>query len=176
MRVYKCKTSGDELFTDAKKIEEVDGFYRVVGKNISRKGGIDESLLGANASQEEASEGTEDGTVSGIDVVLDGRYGSTQFGSKKEYLGYMKDYMKALQEKLGIVPKSGSDEEKAFQKDIIAPFTKAKEWFKELDFYTTESLSDEGIIILCRWEVPEGQTDDIPVFYYYKVGVVDEKV
>jgi len=177
MRVYRCKTSGDELFSDAKKIEEVDGFYRVVGKNISRAGGFDESNLGgSNASAEEAAEGTDDGAISGIDVVMDGRYNVTQFGTKKEYLVYMKDYMKALMTVLKIDPKSGSDEAKEFQKDIVVPFGKAKEWFKELDFYTTESMMDEGIIILCRWEVPEGQTDDIPVFYYYKQGVLSEKV
>jgi len=171
-----CKTSGDELFTDAKKIEEVDGFYRVVGKNVSRSGGIDESLLGANASAEEAAEGNDDSAVSGIDLVLDNNYNTTAFGTKKEYLVYMKDYMKALMEKLGIVAKSGSDEEKNFQKEIIVPFGKAKEWFKDLDFYTTKSMQDEGIIILCRWEVPEGETNDIPVFYYYKQGVISEKV
>lgn len=167
--------SGDELFTDAKKIEEVDGFYRVKGKNCSRSTGIDDALIGGNASQEDPSEGgAEDTAVSGIDLVVDNNYQPTSFSKKKDYLVYMKDYLKGLQEKLNIAP--GSDEEKQFRTDMKIPFAKAQEWFKDLDFYTGTSINDEGLIILSKWEVEEGKTDDEPYFYYYKLGVVSEKV
>jgi len=174
MIIYKCKNTGDELFSDAKKIEEVNGFYKIAGKNMTVSTGIDESAIGGNASQEEQAEGTDDAAISGIDVVLAGRYNTTVFGKKKEYLAYMKDYLKTLMKNLEIAP--DSEEEKAFKNDIKVPFTAAQEMFKDLDFYTTESQQDEGMIILCRWEVPEGKTDDVPYFYYYKVGVKAEKV
>merc|ERR1712223_2180995 len=83
MIIYKCAISGDELFTDAKKIEEDDHFYKVRGKNISRKDTIDDSLIGGNASAEEAAEGAEDAAVSGIDLVIDHRYNASGLVPRK---------------------------------------------------------------------------------------------
>jgi len=175
MRIYKCAVTGDELFTDAKKIEEVDGFYRVVGKNCSRSNAIDDSLIGGNASQEDPSEGgAEDQAVQGIDLVVDNEMTESSFGKKKEYLAYMKDYLKALQEKLNIA--AGSDEEKQFRSDIKVPFAKAQEWFKDLQFFIGKSMDYEAALMpLCKYEeIGDGQEE--PVFYFYKVGVISEKV
>jgi len=174
MRIFKCRVSGDELFTDAKKVEEFNGFYKVMGKNVTRSGGIDDALIGGNASQEEAAEGTEDGAASGIDLVLDQNYQTTAFGKKKDYLVYMKDYLKELMKVLEIV--ADSDEEKQFKADIKIPFSQAQEWFKDLDFYTGSSMNPEGMVILTHWEAPPEGGDDVPFFYYYKAGVIDEKV
>merc|ERR1711964_820444 len=40
------------------------------------------------------------GVTSGVDCVLHMRLAETNFGAKKEYLVYFKDYLKALKEKL----------------------------------------------------------------------------
>lgn len=170
MKIYKCVVTGDELFSDAKKITCEDGFYRVQGKNTTRSTGIDESLLGANPSAEEAQEGTDDAGISGIDVVIDNRYQPTGFGKKKDYQLYMKGYIKALKEKVQ------PEDTAAFDAEILKAFKLAAEWFKDLDFYSTESMDPDGMIVLCKWEVPEGETDDVPTFYYYARGVVEEKV
>merc|ERR1712029_992416 len=59
MLIYKDIFSGDELFSDTYKITLVKGcVYEVVGKWETRKGD-DVQLEGANASAEEAAEGTE---------------------------------------------------------------------------------------------------------------------
>ena len=82
------------MFTDTYKFEEIeDAFYMVVGKHTTMSDGNIE-LAGANPSAEEADEGTESGSVSGIDVVIYMRLQETGFGSKKDYLTYMKDYLK----------------------------------------------------------------------------------
>jgi len=175
MRIYKCLITGDELFTDAKKVEEVDGFYRVKGKQCSRSNAIDDSLIGGNASQEDPSEGgADDSDVHGIDLVVDNGYIESGFGKKKEYLIYMKDYLKALQDKLNIA--AGSDEEAQFRSDIKVPFSKAQEWFKDLQFFSGKSMEENGLIALCRYEAPEEGGDEDPIFYYYKIGVISEKV
>jgi len=168
MIIYKCAISGDELFTDAKKIEEDDHFYKVRGKNISRKDTIDDSLIGGNASAEEAAEGAEDAAVSGIDLVIDHRYNASGFGTKKEYQAYFKGYAKALLEKVAPADVKG------FQTGLMEAFKVASGWFKDLDFYTSESMDENGLIVLNKWE-PNEAGDDEPVFYYFKCGVVKEK-
>lgn len=61
---------------------------------ITRKEGIDGSLISANASAEEATESSEDPTVSGVDIVINHKLQLTNF-DKKGYLTHMKDYVKA---------------------------------------------------------------------------------
>ncbi|KAK4303715.1 hypothetical protein Pmani_024306 [Petrolisthes manimaculis] len=101
MKVFKDLLTGDEMFTDTYKYEEIeDAFYMVIGKNTTvTEGNIE--LAGSNPSAEEADEGTESSSQSGIDVVLFMRLQETGFGSKKDYLTYMKDYLKKLKTKLG---------------------------------------------------------------------------
>jgi len=170
MKIYKCIISGDELFTDAKKIKQDENFYIVEGKNVSRSTGIDESKLGANASAEGGGEdeGVDDGANTGIDLVIDNYYNETGFGKKKEYMVYMKGYIADLQEKLKPA------DEAQFKAQITSAFKQATGMFDDLTFYQTQSM--EGMIPLCKWEVPEGETDDKPYFYYYKLGVIEEKV
>lgn len=82
------------MFTDTYKYEEVDdAFYMVIGKNVTvTEGNIE--LEGANPSAEEAEEGTDSNTQSGVDVVLYMRLQETGFQVKKDYLAYMKEYLK----------------------------------------------------------------------------------
>merc|ERR1711963_546602 len=114
MIIYKCKISGDELFTDAKKIKQDENFYIVEGKNVTRSGGIDESKLGANASAEgaDADEGAEDAAQQGIDLVIDNYYQETAFGKKKEYIADLQDKLKP-------------DNEAEFKASITAAFKQA---------------------------------------------------
>merc|ERR1712018_285565 len=96
MKIYKDVFSGDELFSDTYKMSLVkDCLYEVVGKYETRKG--DEVVLeGSNASAEEADEGTEEGSVSGVDVVMNHQLVETGFGSKKDFTVYLKEYMKKV--------------------------------------------------------------------------------
>lgn len=83
------------MFSDTYKIKLIDEvMYEVYGKLISRKVG-DVQLDGANPSAEEADEGTDSSTESGVDIVLNHRLVETYaFPDKKSYTLYLKDYMK----------------------------------------------------------------------------------
>lgn len=64
-------------------------------QRVTRKNdGIDGTLIGANASAEEVDEGTEEGTVTDVDIILNHNLQPSAF-SKKSYQLYVKDYMKA---------------------------------------------------------------------------------
>lgn len=82
------------MFTDSYTYEEVDdAFYMVTGTHKTvTQGNIE--IDGANPSQEEHDEGTESSSVSGIDIVIFMRLQETNFGAKKDYMRYMKDYLK----------------------------------------------------------------------------------
>ena len=70
------------MFSDTYKITEVKGVvYEVVGKWETRKSD-DIQLEGANASAEEADEGTETTSQTGIDIVLNHRL--TETGLEEE--------------------------------------------------------------------------------------------
>merc|ERR1719222_1466051 len=69
-----------------------DCLYEVYGKHITRTEG-EIQLAGSNASAEEAGEGTDVNAESGIDIVLNHRLTSTGFGTKKDYVVYLKGYM-----------------------------------------------------------------------------------
>merc|ERR1712055_776804 len=96
MKIYKDVFSGDELFSDTYPMKLVDDcMYEVYGKHETRTEG-EIQLEGSNASAEEADEGTDANSTSGIDVVLNHRLTETGFGSKKDYMVYLKDYMKKI--------------------------------------------------------------------------------
>lgn len=56
--------------------------------------GIDGNLIGANASAEELEDGTEEGTITDVDIILNHNLQPSAF-SKKSYQIYVKDYMKS---------------------------------------------------------------------------------
>lgn len=172
MKVYKCILTGDELFTDAMKVTEENGFYKIVGKTISLSNEIDESLLGANASAEEAAEGTADSVTKGIDVVVLNRLeAQCPFGDKKTYGKHFKDFVISLKEH--IKEQDPDRDMKEWQKSIQAAFVHACTFIKDADCFV--GTSGYGLVVLCNWETPEGSNDDQPVFYFYKDAIVEEK-
>jgi hypothetical protein len=92
---FVFNSTGDEMFSDTYKVKLVDEvMYEVTGKLESRSHG-EIVIAGSNPSAEEADEGTENITESGVDVVLNHRLVETfAFGDKKSYTLYLKDYMK----------------------------------------------------------------------------------
>merc|ERR1712059_158741 len=98
MKIYKDVFSGDELFSDTYPLTLVDDvIWEVVGKHETRVEG-EVALAGSNASAEEADEGCDASSVSGVDLVLNHRLVETGFGSKKDYTVYMKKVAKYLED------------------------------------------------------------------------------
>ena len=93
-------------------------------------------LAGANASAEEADDGTDEGSVSGVDVVLNHQLVETGFGSKKDFTVYLKDYMKKVVKYLEENNRSGEVDD--FKKNISGVMKDLLGSFKDLQFYTGE--------------------------------------
>ena len=91
MKIFKDVFSGDELFSDTYRLKLVnDVVYEIYGKHISRTW-EEIQLEGSNSSTEEANEGTDKTSESGIDVMLNHRLVETCFRTKKDYTKHLKD-------------------------------------------------------------------------------------
>ncbi|XP_055338960.1 translationally-controlled tumor protein homolog [Paramacrobiotus metropolitanus] len=173
MIIYKDYVTGDELFTDSYKMKLVDGvIYEVEGKYIQRKVG-DVVLAGANPSQEEQEEESEEGTESGIDVVLNQRLVEAKFYENKEdYTKYIKAYMKSLMKR---VEETKPAELDAFKKGAQEAVKSLLGRHGNMQFFMGESMdSDKGMVIPVEYkDTPTGQ---VPTLYFFKHGLVEEKV
>ena len=91
-------------------------------------------MEGANASAEEADEGTDAASESGVDVILNHRLVETGFGSKKDYTVYLKDYMKKV---IAYLEENDmKDQVDGFKKNIQAVMGDLLKKFKDLQFFT----------------------------------------
>merc|ERR1712002_1183242 len=163
VKLYRDILTGDEMFVDTSKHEVIsDAFYMVVGKHITMSEGNIE-LAGANPSAEEAAEG--------CDVVLHQRLQETQFGSKKDYLAYMKEYMKNLTKKLN---EEGKTESVAKLKSIQGPLVEILKNFKDLQFFTGESQDPDGMVVLLDYKEVDGE--EKPVLYFPMYGLEELKL
>merc|ERR1712126_378973 len=122
-----------------------DCIYEVYGKHETRTEG-EVHLEGSNASAEEADEGTDSCSTSGIDVVLNHRLTETGFGSKKDYLVYLKDYMKKVVKYLEDNNRAG--EVNAFKKNINNYMKDLLAKFKDLQFFVGESMDNDAMIVI----------------------------
>lgn len=177
MIIFKDKLSGDELFSDAYKMEDKDTFIKFLGKLTTQKTGIDEKCIGANPSAEESQEAAEDGEKCGLDFVMAGRLKEGNLCSKKDFQVYFKDYFKRLQEK--VIPCPCEDEDKTEYDCKVKEFKKrAKGFFdfvmenhKDLCCYFGENdWASEFSSCFVKW------LDDKNVeVYIFKDGLDEEK-
>jgi len=172
MKVFKDIFSGDELFTDSYDVKLVDDImYEVVGKHITRTQ-EDIQLAGSNASAEEFDEGTESSSVSGIDLVIDNRLTETGFGSKKDYLTYLKGYMKKVQSYLE--ENGQADEVEKFKTGANKAVKELLGKYKDLSFYQGESMDAEAMVVIIDFRDFDGE--EKPILMAFKHGIIAEKV
>jgi len=171
MRIYKDIFTGDEMFSDSYKMKLVDDvIYEVYGKLVSRTHG-DIQLAGSNPSAEEADEGTDSATETGVDIVLNSRLAETfAFGDKKSYTLYLKDYMKKLSAKL---QETAPDQVEVFKTNISKQMKDILGRFKDLQFFTGESMDCDGMVAICEYRDIDGVST--PVFSFFKHGLEEEK-
>ncbi|KAF7937566.1 uncharacterized protein EAE98_001880 [Botrytis deweyae] len=169
MIIYKDVITGDEIISDSYDLKEVDGVVYEVNCSMITIGAVNVDT-GANASAEEAEEGTEDGEQKVNDVVNSFRLNSTSF-DKKSYLSHLKGYMKAVKAHL---TKSGASEEEItkFEKGAAAYAKKIVGGFKDYDFYVGESMDPDGMVVLMNYR-EDGVTPFITV---WKHGLTEMKV
>ncbi|XP_028446593.1 translationally-controlled tumor protein homolog [Perca flavescens] len=167
MIIYRCIISNDEMFSDAFKVKETELFYEVEGKTVTRTEGFDEALISANASAEEASEGTDSTSVSGVDIVLNHKLQETGY-DKKQYLKHMKDYVKAVKAKL---EETNPGRVQAFVEGITPEVKKIVANLGNYQFFTGESMNPDGMVGLLDY-----REDNItPYMLFFKDGLLVEK-
>ncbi|XP_054282464.1 translationally-controlled tumor protein homolog [Macrosteles quadrilineatus] len=171
MRIYKDIFTGDEMFSDTYKMKLVDEvMYEVTGKLVQRKHG-EVQIDGFNPSAEEADEGTDVAVESGVDVVLNHRLCETYaFGDKKSYTAYLKDYMKKLVEKL---QEKSPDQVDVFKTNMNKVMKDILGRFKDLQFFTGESMDIDGMVALVEYRDIDGEST--PILMFFKHGLEEEK-
>lgn len=171
MRIYKDIFTGDEMFSDTYKMKLIDDvLYEVYGKVVTRKAG-DIEIAGFNPSAEEADEGTDEAVESGVDVVLNHRLQETfAFADKKSYTLYLKDYMKKLVARL---EEKAPDQVEVFKTNTNKVMKDILSRFKDLQFFTGESMDIDGLVALMEYREIDG--DSVPVLMLFKHGLEEEK-
>merc|ERR1739842_211549 len=144
--------------------------YEVYGKHITRSQD-DIQLEGSNASAEEADEGTDGSSESGVDIILNHQLVETGFGSKKDFTVYLKDYMKKVVKYLEDNNRSGEVDD--FKKNINGVMKDLLGSFKDLQFYTGESMDPDAMICMCLYKEVNGE--ERPVLMFFKHGLEEEK-
>merc|ERR1712241_1203008 len=171
MKIYEDVFSGDEMFSDTYPIKLVhDCLWEVTGKHISRTQD-DIQLAGANASAEEADEGTDTASESGVDIVLNHRLVETGFGSKKDYTVYLKDYMKKVVKYLE--DNDMGDQVADFKTNISGVMKEMLGKFKDLQFYTGESMDPDAMILMLEYRDVDGE--ERPILMGFKHGLREVK-
>jgi len=170
MRIWKDVFTGDEMFSDAYPMKEVDDcVWEVEAKYIVEQTG--DFGISANAD-EDAAEGTAAGIADTtakkvINVVAAHGLIETQF-DKKSYMTYIKAYMgrvkKFLEENNASRVAGFQTAAQNFVKKILARFDDFK-------FFTSSSMDPEAMVPLMYYR-EDGIT---PVFYFFKDGLKMEK-
>jgi hypothetical protein len=170
MKIFKDIISGDEMFSDTYRFTLKDEvIYEVQGKLVQRKIG-EVAIDGANPSAEEADEGTDEAVESGCDIVLNHRLVETGFGDKKAYTLYLKEYMKKLVSKL---EERSPDQVEVFKTNMNKVMKELLNRFKDLQFFTGESMDADGMIALCEYRDVDGESR--PIMMFFKHGLDEEK-
>jgi len=171
MKVFKDVFSGDEITSDSYPHKIVDNMMlEFEGKFIVKDTGGDYGISSNAGEEGEEGDGVEGSQqVKVINIVDSGRLVETQF-DKKSYITYIKGYMKRLKEKLEETNKARvagfQSEAQVFVKKILTDFD-------NYQFYMTESMSDQGMVILSYYKPDDQMT---PFFLIWKDGVVEEKM
>uniref|UniRef100_H3CFQ0 Translationally-controlled tumor protein homolog n=1 Tax=Tetraodon nigroviridis TaxID=99883 RepID=H3CFQ0_TETNG len=170
MLIFRDIISEDELFSDnfKMKVSEDGMFYEVEGTRVTRKNdGIDGALIGANASAEDAEEGTEEGTVTDVDIILNHNLQPSAF-SKKSYMVYVKDYMKAIKSHL---EEHNPERVADFMKAAPAAIKRITSDFDNFQFYSGSTMNPAGIVGALNYR-EDGIT---PYMLFFKDGLLSEK-
>ncbi|GAO18214.1 uncharacterized protein UV8b_06291 [Ustilaginoidea virens] len=170
MLIFKDILTDDEIISDSYDLKEVDGIVYEADCAMITEEAVNVDT-GANASAEEAGESLEDTAIKVNNIVHSFRLQSTSF-DKKGYLTYLKGYMKAVKAAL---------QEQGAPAETITAFEKGAQTyvkekllpnFKDLEFYTGESMNPDGIVVLLNYR-EDGTT---PYVIVWKHGLKEMKV
>ncbi|KAG8865209.1 hypothetical protein FRB96_000099 [Tulasnella sp. 330] len=168
MLLYSDIISGDEMFSDAFPLKEVDDIvFEVDCQLVTVKAGADVDI-GANPSAEEADEALEEGSSQVNNVVHSFRLQQTSY-DKKSYLSHLKGYMKAVKSEL---QNTKPERVEHFEKGAQAYAKKIVANFKDYEFYVGESMNPDATVALLNFRA-DGIT---PYFTFWKDGLKETKL
>ncbi|CAI9118820.1 OLC1v1020444C2 [Oldenlandia corymbosa var. corymbosa] len=167
MLVYQDLLSGDELLSDSFPYKEHDTkiLWEVEGKWVVQ--GAVQVDIGANPSAEGADEdeGVDDQAVKVVDIVDTFRLQEQPAFDKKQFVAYIKKYIKLL------TPKLDEENQELFKKNIEAATKFLLSKLSDLQFFVGESMGDDSSLVFAYYK--EGATD--PTFLYFGVGLKEVK-
>ncbi|GLT32495.1 hypothetical protein SLA2020_071600 [Shorea laevis] len=159
MLVYQDLITGDELLSDSFPYKELFGgvLWEVEGKWVVQ-GAVDVDI-GANPSAEggEEDEGVDDQAVKVVDIVDTFRLQEQPPFQKKEFMAYVKKFVKKLTDKLE------GDAQENFKKNVEPAVKFLISKLSDLQFFVGESMQDDACIVFAYYK--DGATD--PTFLYF---------
>ncbi|MCD7455833.1 hypothetical protein HAX54_029756 [Datura stramonium] len=167
MLVYQDLLTGDELLSDSFPYKELENgiLWEVQGKWVTQ-GAVDVDI-GANPSAEGADEdeGVNDQAVKVVDIVDTFRLQEQPSFDKKQFVTFMKRYIKNL------TPKLEGEAQDTFKKNIESATKFLMSKLKDLQFFVGESMHDDGALVFAYYK--DGATD--PTFLYIAPGLKEIK-
>ncbi|KAJ8766750.1 hypothetical protein K2173_007817 [Erythroxylum novogranatense] len=167
MLVYQDLISGDELLSDSFTYKEIENgmLWEVEGKWVVQ-GAVDVDI-GANPSAEgcEEDEGVDDQAVKVVDIVDTFRLQEQPSFDKKQFVMYMKRFIKLLQ------PKLDGEKQELFKKHIEGATKYLLSKLSDLQFFVGESMTDDSALVFAHYK--EGATD--PTFLYFAYALKEVK-
>jgi len=166
MLVYQDLLTGDELLSDSFPYKEIENgmLWEVEGKWVVQ--GCVEVDIGANPSAEGGEdEGVDEQAVKVVDIVDTFRLQEQPTFDKKQFVTYMKRYIKNLCEKLE------PEQQELFKKHIPDATKYLMSKLKDLQFFVGESMHDDGSLVFAYYK--DGSAN--PTFLYLAYGLKEIK-
>ncbi|KAL8142830.1 hypothetical protein V2J09_015862 [Rumex salicifolius] len=167
MLLYQDLITGDELLSDSFPYKEIQNgvLWEVEGKWVVT-GAVDVDI-GANPSAEGdgEDEGVDDQAVKVVDIVDTFRLQEQPAFDKKQFVAYMKKYIKLLE------PKLDPENKKKFIDNIQSATKFLLSKINDLQFFVGESMGDDASLVFAYYK--EGATD--PTFLYLAHGLKEVK-
>lgn len=167
MIIYKDIFTGDELLSDSFKMKLVDDVAYEVECSLITEGGVDVDI-GANPLEGE-EEVSVDCKETVIDLVYALRLEETCSFTKKQYISYIKGYMKRVKEELS---KTTPERIKAFEEGASKYVKKILSKIDDFQCYSGESMDPEAMIILIEYR-NDGKK---PFAILWKDGLREQKL
>ena len=157
------------MFTDAYPYKLLDDvIYEIEGSSLTETGGIDDALIGGNASAEGGAVATADNAVTGMDLIIGCKLVELAM-SKPDFKIYIKGYMAKIIEHLN---KTAPDRIPAFKGAANAFVKKILETFKDWKFYMGESNNPDGGVGFMNYREDQAT----PYMVFFKDGFIQEKM
>lgn len=181
MIIYKCRISGEEFISDAYKLrpvvdpdtkEEVPGLMECDSIKVNKDSGasVDIGCGGefGGGGEDEAVDDTVETVNNVIDEGIGFGYNETPMG-KKDFKGWLKEYVPAVWKLLKEDDKIPKEEVKAFKQSSSDFSVFLLKKFDDLQFFVGPSFNPEGAMAMAYY------TGATPTFIYIKAGLIEEK-